>query len=466
MKKHEFTANKSIIDTISTHAGFSPVDSIFELIDGSIDAGAKTIYVTYKDSEKFPGTKYVSVEDNGSGFKNPVNGIPNTITDFGGIPKDTSNEKNKAFGIGTRQALTKVSKDGGYASVESCDGDTMAKFEVESDVGGGYYMTRVENTTINSRGTIITLDGLKTSDSVNTILGDISVIYFPKSKENIGRKGLNINFNGTDVKFHDPLMRNLIDEIDDENIARLKTKIVKTPYGKYRISTATFIHSGDNKKFFDNPKVAEYLSKTPYEKNDGLKSTNAGRYINRNGRYISLGDQKHGLTEKGTKRSNGHNLYGTRTEIENIEPTELSNNSTEFSTMNKSRDQTEALYGDENHRKLWDTEAELVTASENHFKKVTGQDGKPVIKAPIQSIVVQVNEKIKNYYNEFLPDNYIELSTLDSITSPVPTTNGVKTKNDNLKINWEIPTSYRDMSDKELVSFLFNATLSIHNLKN
>jgi len=461
--KYYFKPNDNIINTVNTHAGFSPVDSIFELIDGSDDAGARTIEVTYKDSEKFPGTKCVVVKDNGSGFENPNTGIPSIITDFGGVPEDTSRTKHKAFGIGTRQTLTKLAKDGGYASVESNDGKTKAKYVTKYDGNGRYYMTLEENITLNTRGTIMTLDGIKTSDSVNSIYGKISVTYYSKSKENIGRAGLRINFNGNVVKFHDPLMRDLIDLIDDKNIARLETKIVKTPYGKYKVSTANFIHSGNTKKFFDNPIVADYLSKTPYEKNDGLKMTNSGRYINRNGRYIALGNGKHGLTDKGTIRSNGHNIYGTRTEIENIEPTKKSNNSTEFSTMNKNNDQTDALYGNKDHQKLWEQESELVTSSENHFKKVTGVDGKP--RAVIDSIRVQVNEKMRDFFNQFLHDDYIGLSTSDSIDSLIPTTNGVKTKNDKVKVNWEIPISYRDMSDKELVEILFYATLGINNLK-
>ena len=461
MKKHKFKVNDNLIGTINTYAGFSPKDSLFELIDGSIDAEAKLVEVWYEDSEMFPGTKRIIVKDNGNGFENPKTGIPETITDFGALPENTSRTQHKAFGIGTRQALTSVANDGGYASVESSDGSTSARFKVLSDIKKGeWYMVETEDVSLNKRGTIIILDGVKTKDSVNTIYGEISVTYYPMSKKAIGQPGLAIKFNDKEVRFHDPLMRDLIESVNDDSIAKLTTETVKNSYGEYKLSTATFIHSGDVKKFHDHPVVADYFSKTPYEKNDGLKSTASGRYILRNGRYISLGNGKHGLTEKGNVRSNGHNLYGTRTEIVNVNPTDKSNNSTEFSTMNKSNDQTEALYGNPDHAELWSTETQLVTSSENHFKKITGEDGhKPQQIDVIEGIV---NTMIGNYYNNH--DSYVSLSESDSSEVLVPTSNGEVTRNGKKKVNWVIPKSLREScKDTVLKTRLTDSTIDLHN---
>lgn len=462
--RYKVKAHDDIIHTVNSHAGFAPLHTIFEGVDGSSDAEATIIEVTYQESKNFPGTKRVVIKDNGTGFKNPKQGIPEILTQFGEKPKDVSNEKHKAFGIGTKVCLTKAVEDGGTASVESNDGSSSAKFNVvlEDDV---YYFEEDNSpirNTLNTRGTIIEVDGLKMRDSDVTILGKLTVKYYLSSKTNLGRTGKKLIFNGNEITPHDPLMRDLIDEVNDDDIAKKWTRNWKSPkYGEYEITTVCLIHSGDVPTFPDHSKVAQYLTQTPYEANDGLKRNNSGIYLARNGQYISMGDGIFGIDKKGTKRASGHNLNGTRIEVKKIKPGKDSKNNIEFCTMNKSKDQIEALYGDQDLIGLWETISEMVTESENHFKKVTHEDGHK--QQPIEVIEAIVNENLSIHYGGKRGD-YISLSQSDTLSDPIPKTNGVKTNGKN-KVIWEIPTSWREKkTDPELKESLTENTICIHNL--
>ena len=402
MSKKEVVIDQEAILTLIKHTGFSPEDNIFELIDGAIDAKARHIHITYRDSEKFKGTKQVKVQDDGTGFLNPCVGIPERVGVFGVRKQNKPGEKTiGAFGFGTSQALASNTLSGGDSLVDSTDNYfRSAKCEMVFDSESNKFLVigPDNNTHTPDRipGSEISLNGLKSRMSVERLKRLISVLYYKSSVAYLGdSKGVEIYVNEERIEFHDPFLNR--EKPKDGVLERGIVEVMLPDYGKYEIRWIQIFQ----------PWVDKNISKItgiPWESGRGtsLRSDTSGIYLLRNGRYSSIGSGYFGTDKHGNVRQKGHNLSGIRLEIENVEPVVGNEAVVESAQINKSNVSFKQLTDNPKMKPLWQAVTKLVTKRETYYKslveqsKYHGYPGSILVRNEEHELTQAVNNEITN----------------------------------------------------------------------
>ena len=396
------TIHTDALSTVIKATGFGADNMIFEIIDGSKDAGAKNIDIIYKNSDKYDGRKYVRNSDDGHGFNNPCVSVPKDLNVAGA--KNKKENVTGAFGIGSSVAVIKNAMDGGESACKSTDklgrraGGSWEYNPENPNLPNAYFDNENEQTDLAS-GTVITLNGLDIDMTAEHLSQLISTTYYPSSQKALGAKdGIAITMDNGKVKksieFHDPFF----DEFpENENVLEKGESFVQTIYGKYKIRWVQIFP-----KFLDEHETI-FTGDAPFEGSSGkLKSTNSGIYMKRFGRYMSLGNAFFGRDKRGGVRRSGHNLNGVRIELENVDPVEGNEKKLETAEINKSNVSWSALLIKEGFQPLWDEISKVVTELESKYVAYREKMGSLFNKRnSVDNITKAINERLQELPGRF-----------------------------------------------------------------
>ena len=150
----------------------------------------------------------------------------------------------------------------------------------------------------------MTINGIDTSMRTSSLIRDLEACYYP-TYNNMKDRGFNftMSLNGDNVKFIDPLYRDIPDE---EGVKKTWKKSVKVGDDTFEIIAVGLFPE------FVKQNRHLMLSKFESTTGDGFRMGGSGLYPQWNGKFLQCGDGYFGTNKKGAIRKSGHNLNGLR----------------------------------------------------------------------------------------------------------------------------------------------------------
>ena len=275
---------------------FSDISCILELIDNSVDADSKNIDIIWeKDTKKTnsytTNTYTLAVTDDGTGV--PKDRMMEVFTKLGN-DEDYLSDRVGHYGVGVKAALINLMEEG-VAQIRSTHNnqtrqllkiehsDSLMNATLEDDTLYGLFTD--ENNVVgiedsNGKGTQIVVPNIKTNLTETQIIKTCSVVYYPNKRR---FKDFKLTVNGKEVRFIDPMYRNLKDKSSKHMKYDSVTKQFKFNDKDIDVKTLSFYPKFDKDK---------HCSSWDMSKNKAsLKPSNSGIYLRLGGRYISTGQQ-------------------------------------------------------------------------------------------------------------------------------------------------------------------------------
>tara|TARA_B100000287_G_scaffold328136_1_gene312615 strand:+ start:124 stop:1686 length:1563 start_codon:yes stop_codon:yes gene_type:complete len=296
-----FKTNKHFFEKGAKHLGFGGLGSLLEMVDNPIDADANLVNIKYQ-SDKFKKTKQIVIEDNGRGFE-PSN-FETAILTWGDTRQYTSTDIGN-FGIGMSAVFNEVVQSGGEIKIETSDGKihsegTLYKDDKIDEVLFPYEQNDAPNGIPHTK---IVMNSVKTDLTIDNVIKNLKVIYYPKFADNPDFKIVVEGDKNKEIRFVDPMYRDLPDE---QNVC--KTYHHKFNFKGHDIDIfARAFYTGFSHKYKDR------IEKDSWDKNSSgwLPKYNSGLYLRYNGRYINVGN----MLMPGNSHG-GHHFIGLRFEIQ------------------------------------------------------------------------------------------------------------------------------------------------------
>ena len=275
---------------------FSDISCILELIDNSVDADSKNIDIIWeKDTQKTnsytTNTYTLAVTDDGTGV--PKDRMMEVFTKLGN-DEDYLSDRVGHYGVGVKAALINLMEEG-VAQIRSTHNnqtrqllkiehsDSLMNATLEDDTLYGLFTD--ENNVVgiedsNGKGTQIVVPNIKTNLTETQIIKTCSVVYYPNKRR---FKDFKLTVNGKEVRFIDPMYRNLKNKSSKHMKYDSVTKQFKFNDKDIDVKTLSFYPKFDKDK---------HCSSWDMSKNKAsLKPSNSGIYLRLGGRYISTGQQ-------------------------------------------------------------------------------------------------------------------------------------------------------------------------------
>ena len=257
--------------------GFTPKSCVFELIDNSIDAGAKRIDITWKKNHF--GLYDLIVEDNGDGMHNDKI-KPNLATL--GTPEQYTADRVGYYGVGFNAAIINLMEEG-TSSITTTHKKKTSTFKITHQDHNVYFDGPHDKGNIGkSNGTKIHIPNVDKPIKPTTLIRDIAVTYYPKT---VFDKKFEIYVNGKKIQFIDPLYSDEVKANTKGFDSRFERKF---KYNKkwFKLKAVAFDPEIDM-----DPKTSKL---SMWDRKDGkpkFKPHNSGFYLKLGStRYINVGD--------------------------------------------------------------------------------------------------------------------------------------------------------------------------------
>ena len=302
-KRTMFSIDPRYMSENAKHRGLEITHALSEFIDNSIDAGAKTIYISKEKQEN--GLYTLIIEDDGKGIHQDE--IKNCFSVLG-YRRQYSKKSTSAFGVGSKEAMSFLTI-GGVCQVVSVHEGVKSTIDISfdpKDMGLG----EVKSVKTDSKnGTSIIIPHVEMTDKDHkNIINWISFIYYPAKEQDkdfnvIFRYKLKTKDEITEVPFTDVMYRNLVTY--DESAVELHFD-KEFPIGSDVVKVKAFVFKTD--EFLKNDLFSNF---DRGQKDKGsFTFEKAGVYWRLGSRYSNLG--------KGNfiSMTNQHTLNNVRIEID------------------------------------------------------------------------------------------------------------------------------------------------------
>ena len=258
--------------------GFTPKSCIFEFIDNSIDAGATWIKIYWK-KDKFLDTYNLILEDNGCGIEKSK--IMSSLATLG-TPETYSPDRVGYYGVGFNASVINL-MDEGEASITTTHQKETNVLKIKHELENVEFEIIGKGSNIkNKNGTQISIPNIDKKHAIkeSTLIRDISVTYYPKSKNS---KNFKIFVNDKEVRFIDPMYRDLSKK-NVHGFTNTRVKTFKFMGNDFELKSIGFNPDIDMEK--GTSKLSSWDS---YDGHPKFKAKNSGFYLRLNNRYINTG---------------------------------------------------------------------------------------------------------------------------------------------------------------------------------